>query len=52
MMFSDFDEEEVFKYFQEKINPIFTELTIALVKSKPENILSFITKWFIQLNKK
>jgi len=37
---------EIQTYLKERINPVMEPLTVALVKARPENIVSFCIDWF------
>lgn len=42
----DKKKTEIQTYLKERINPIMEPLTVALVKSRPENIITFCIDWF------
>jgi hypothetical protein len=39
-------KSEIQVYLKERVNPIIEPLTLALVKSRPENIILFCIDWF------
>jgi hypothetical protein len=41
----DKKKTEIQTYLKERINPILEPLTVALIKSRPENIVEFCVSW-------
>lgn len=41
----DKKKTEIQTYLKERINPILEPLTVALIKSRPENIVEFCVNW-------
>ena len=42
---TDKKKTEIQSYLRERINPILEPLTVALIKSRPENIVDFCVNW-------